>query len=109
MILISTVKDRIGFGWDNMYIEIGIIGLQTVVICGLMILLHRGISRSLFTGLIDLDNKIANAIQQLIEGNIELPEPPNPVQQMLVELFMSNMKKNEPNVELLRNEDGKFK
>jgi len=92
-----------------MYIEILIIALQTVVICTLMIILHRGISRAILTGLIDLDNKIATAIQQIIEGNIELPDPPNPIQQLIFEYFKNNMTPKAPNVDLVRGEDGKFK
>ena len=92
-----------------MYLEIALISLQTVLLTTLIILLHRGMSRTILTALIQLDNKIAEAIQKVISGNIDLPEPPNPIQQMLVEVFMNNMKKKEPNVELVRGNDGKFK
>jgi len=92
-----------------MYLEIALISLQTVLLTTLIILLHRGMTRTILTALIQLDNKIAEAIQKVISGNIDLPEPPNPIQQMLVEVFMNNMKKKEPNVELVRGNDGKFK
>ena len=92
-----------------MYLEILLISLQTLLLTGLMIFFARGISRTILTALLELDHKIAEAIQSLVSGNIDLPEPPNPIQQMLVEVFMNNMKKKEPNVELVRGNDGKFK
>jgi len=66
-------------------------------------------ARTILTALLELDHKIASAIQKIMEGNIELPDPPNPIQQMIVELMMNNMKKKEPNIELVRGDDGKFK
>ena len=92
-----------------MYLEIALISLQTLLLTTLIILLHRGMSRTILTALIELDHKIAEAIKKVISGDVDLPEPPNPIQQMLVEVFMNNMKKKEPNVELVRGEDGKFK
>ena len=105
----STVKDWWGVRWDTMYIEIALISLQTLLLTTLIILLHRGMSRTILTALIQLDNKIAEAIQQVVSGNIELAEPPNPLQALLVEAFKNNMIKKNPNVELVRGEDGKFK
>lgn len=107
--MISTVKDWLRFGWDTMYIEIAIIGLQTLVLTGIMIFLCRGIARTVLTALLELDHKIAEAIKQLMEGGIELPDPPNPIQQMLFEVVKNNMMKKDPNIELVRGEDGKFK
>lgn len=92
-----------------MYIEIALISLQTVLLTILIILLHRGMARTILTALVELDHKIADAIQKVISGDVNLPDPPNPIQQMLVEVFMNNMKKKEPNVQLVRGEDGKFK
>jgi len=92
-----------------MYIEIALISLQTLLLTTLIILLHRGMARTILTALIELDGKIAEAIQKVISGDVNLPDPPNPIQQMLVEVFMNNIKKKEPNVELVRGEDGKFK
>ena len=66
-------------------------------------------ARTLLTALLELDHKIAEAIQQVISGSIELPEPINPFQSMLMEIVKNNMTKNEPNIELVRGEDGKFK
>ena len=105
----STVKDWLGVGWDNMYIEIVIIGLQTLVLTGVMIFLCRGIARTILTALLELDRKIAEAIQQVVSSGFESPEPPNPIQQMLFEVIKNNMAKKEPNLELVRGEDGKFK
>jgi len=92
-----------------MYLEIALIGLQTLVLTIIMIFLARAMARTLLTALLELDHKIAEAIQQVVSGNIELPEAPNPIQSLLVEAFKNNMMKNNPNVELVRGEDGKFK
>ena len=92
-----------------MYIEIGIIVLQTLLLTGIMIFLSRGLARTILTGLLELDKKIAEAIQQVIGGNFEAPDPPNPIQQMLFEVIKNNMTKKDPNIELVRGEDGKFK
>ena len=37
-------------------------------------------------GLLELDNKLANAIQGLIGGELNLPDPINPMQQMIMNL-----------------------
>jgi uncharacterized membrane protein len=66
-------------------------------------------ARTILTALLELDHKIAEAIQQVVSGGFESPEPPNPIQQMLFEVIKNNMAKKEPNVELVRGEDGKFK
>jgi hypothetical protein len=92
-----------------MYIEIALITLQTLVLTIIMIFFARGMARTILTALLELDHKIAEAIQQVIGGNFEAPEPPNPIQQMLFEVIKNNMTKKEPNVELIRGEDGKFK
>ena len=91
-----------------MYIEIAIIGLQTLVLTGIMIFLARGMARTILTALLELDHKIAEAIKQVVSGGFEAPEPPNPIQQMLFEVIKNNMAKKEPNLELVRGEDGKF-
>jgi len=95
--------------WATMYLEIALIGLQTLVLTIIMIFFARGMARTILTALLELDHKIASAIQKIMEGNIELPDPPNPIQQMIVELMMNNMKKKEPNIQLVRGDDGKFK
>jgi len=92
-----------------MYLEIALIGLQTLVLTIIMIFLARGMARTLLTALLELDHKIAEAIQQVVSGNIELPDPINPFQSMLMEIVKNNMTKNAPNIELVRGEDGKFK
>ena len=58
---------------------------------------------------IALDKQISEAIKTLIEGEINLPDPPNPLQQILMEVVMKNLQKDEPNIELVRGQDGKFK
>tara|TARA_Y100000296_G_C5108218_1_gene223714 strand:- start:244 stop:525 length:282 start_codon:yes stop_codon:yes gene_type:complete len=91
------------------YLEIAIIGLQTVVLTIIMIFFFRGLSRTLLESFIALDKQISEAIKTLIEGEINLPDPPNPLQQILMEVVMKNLQKDEPNIELVRGQDGKFK
>jgi len=93
----------------HMYIEIGLIALQTLILTIIFLFLSKGIAQTILTGLIELDNKIATAIQQVVEGNFNLPEPPNPIQALIVEAFKNNLGKKETNIELLRDKDGKFK
>jgi len=59
-------------------------------------------------GLLDLDNKIAGAIQNLVSGELNLPEPINPMQQMIMSLIQQKMQT--PNEETpIRDISGKFK
>ena len=74
-----------------------------------MIFFFRGLSRTLLESFIALDKQISEAIKTLIEGEINLPDPPNPLQQILMEVVMKNLQKDEPNIELVRGQDGKFK
>ena len=105
----STVKDWLGLRLATMYLEIAIIGLQTLVLTIIMIFLARGLARTLLTALLELDHKIAEAIQQVVSGNIDLPEPINPFQSMLMEIVKNNMTAKAPKIELVRGEDRKFK
>jgi len=90
---------------------IGIIALTTLLNALLLILLHRGMARALQDGLLALDYKIANAISKIAEeimsGEINVPEI-NPVQAMLFDLFKNAMEQKKPNIELLRDNEGKF-
>jgi len=59
---------------------------------------------------LELDNSLANAIQEVISG---LPigdfEPPNPIQQMIAQILQDRMKPQAIQVkEVTRAEDGKF-
>jgi len=92
-----------------MYTEIIIIGLQTLVLTIIMIFFFRGLARTILESFVALDHQISEAIKTLVEGEINLPEAPNPLQQILMEVVMKNLQKNEPNIELVRGQDGKFK
>ena len=91
------------------YIEMAIMGLQTLVLTIIMIFFFRGLSRTLLESFIALDHQISEAIKTLVEGEINLPEAPNPLQSILMDVVMKNLQKNEPNIELVRDKDGKFK
>ena len=71
--------------------------------------MFRGMARTILESFIALDQQISEAIKTLVEGEINLPDPPNPLQQILMEVVMKNLQKNEPNIELVRGQDGKFK
>jgi len=92
-----------------MYTEIAIIGLQTLVLTIIMIFMFRGMARTILESFVALDHQISEAIKTLVESEINLPEAPNPLQQILMEVVMKNLQKNEPNIELVRGQDGKFK
>ena len=98
----------LGSGLGYMYTELALIGLQTLLLTIIMIFFARGLTRTILTALLELDSKIATAIQQIVEGNIEIPDAPNPFQQLLMQVVMKNMG-SEPNIELVRDTDGKFK
>jgi len=71
--------------------------------------MFRGMARTILESFIALDKQISEAIKTLVQGEISLPDPPNPLQQILMEVVMKNLQKNEPNIELVRDNDGKFK
>jgi len=88
---------------------IAIIGILLLINTILIIILHRGLIQELNRGLANLDSGIAQAIQSIIEENIgsvtsEVP----PAQAMIMEFLKSHMSK-QPNMDLLRNDEGKFK
>jgi len=94
--------------WGVSQLIIGIIALQTLLLCLFVIFLHRGMITVLQRGLLDLDNKIAAAIQNLMSGELNLPEPINPMQQMIMSLIQQKMQA--PNEEVpIRDISGKFK
>ena len=87
---------------------IAIIALQTLCICLFLIFLHRGLITVLQRGLLDLDNKIAAAIQNLMSGEFNLPEPINPMQQMIMSLIQQKMQPTNEEIPI-RDIAGKFK
>ena len=103
------IKDFLGFGSGVSQLIITIIALQTLCICLFLIFLHRGMITVLQSGLLDLDNKIATAIQNLMSGELNLPEPINPMQQMIMSLIQQKM--SSPGIEKIPIKDieGKFK
>ena len=86
-----------------LYIEIAIIALIILVQTFLIIILHKGMITEIQKGLFDLDAKLATAVQNLISGNIDLPDPINPMQQMIMQINPL------PGNEKIREVDGKFK
>tara|TARA_R110000803_G_scaffold111796_2_gene180252 strand:+ start:908 stop:1207 length:300 start_codon:yes stop_codon:yes gene_type:complete len=88
---------------------IGIIAVQTLCICLFLIFLHRGMITVIQGGLLELDNKLANAIQGLIGGELNLPDPVNPMQQMIMNLIAQKMKPIPDQEILIKDAQGKFK
>jgi|TARA_R110000744_G_scaffold262924_4_gene377436 hypothetical protein len=91
-----------------LYIEIAIIALIILVQTFLIIILHKGMITEIQKGLFDLDAKLATAVQNLISGNIDLPDPINPMQQMIMQIIQSKINPD-PGNEKIREVDGKFK
>ena len=60
-------------------------------------------------GLLELDNKIASAIQGLIGGDLNLPDPINPMQQMIMNLIAQKMQPIQDQEILIKDAQGKFK
>jgi|TARA_R110000822_G_scaffold81551_1_gene193579 hypothetical protein len=105
---LRTIKDFLGFGWGVSQLIIGIIALQTLLLCLFVIFLHRGMITVLQRGLLDLDNKIAAAIQNLMSGELNLPEPINPMQQMIMSIIQQKMQPTNEETPI-RDISGKFK
>tara|TARA_R110000824_G_scaffold28501_2_gene95700 strand:- start:672 stop:881 length:210 start_codon:yes stop_codon:yes gene_type:complete len=61
------------------------------------------------SGLLELDNKLASAIQNLISGEINLPDAPNPMQALIMELVKQKMQIKPVQEVLIKGNDGKFK
>ena len=91
-----------------LYIEIAIIALIILVQTFLIIILHKGMITEIQRGLFDLDTKLATAVQNLISGNIDLPDPINPMQQMIMQMIQSKINPVSE-TEKIREVDGKFK
>ena len=103
------IKDFLGFGLGVSQLIIGIIALQTLCICLFLIFLHRGMISVIQSGLLELDNKLASAIQNLISGEINLPDAPNPMQALIMELVKQKMQIKPVQEVLIKGNDGKFK
>jgi hypothetical protein len=74
--------------------------------------LIKTLGSALSNMIIDLKKEMSDAIVSIVEGAqlINMPDV-NPLQMMVMELIKKNMNKDEkvPNLELLRDDDGKFK
>ena len=107
------IKDFLRLGLGVSYLIIAIIALQTVSICLFLIFLHRGMLTVLERGLLELDNKIAGAIQSLVSGEIDLPDPINPLQQIIMNMIQEKMRlpgtKSQENNIPIKDIKGKFK
>ena len=105
------LKVRIRVRLGMLYYEMLIIALLTLVQTLFIIFLHRGMITVLQGGLLELDQKIALAIQNVLSGEITLPEPANPIQQFFMQMVTERMQSAQktPDLSILRDENGKFK
>ena len=103
------IKDFLGLGLGVSYLIIGIIALQTLCICLFLVMLHRGMITVLQGGLLELDNKIASAIQSLMGGELNLPDPINPLQQIIMNMIQEKMKPIPDQEIMIKDAKGKFK
>jgi len=69
-------------------------------------------SKSMLKGLLgrvnQLDSTIAEAIQAVLSGGIQPTEQVNPLQLMLFDIIKENFSKKNPDLNLLRDNEGKF-
>jgi len=106
----------IGSGWGMNYLDILII-LLLIVGIGLQVLLPRTIGQIVTAGVNHLDSTLAEALKttmselpnQLQNAAIDLPEPPNPIQAIIMQAIQSKLGGQTGDaVELLRDNAGKF-
>ena len=66
----------------------------------------RQISFAIARAVEDLDGRIAKAIQELMAGNFDLPEPVNPIQAAIAQMLTNNLKTGV--IDIKRSPDGTF-
>jgi len=107
---------RLGSGWGMNYTDIVIILLLIVGIC-LQIVLSRTIGKIVTAGINHLDSTLAEALKktmselpnQLQNIAIDLPEPPNPIQALIMQVVQSKLGDQPGEVkQILRDNAGKF-
>ena len=87
--------------------------IATIALFGILNMLTiwfftRAMLKGLLIRVNQLDSTIAEAIQSVLGSGISETEPINPVQLMLMELFKQHMQPKEPNLDLLKDNQGKF-
>ena len=69
-------------------------------------------TKAMLSGLLNrvnqLDNTIAEAIQSVLGSGISESEQINPIQMMLFDLIKQNMQPKNPDLNLLKDDKGKF-
>lgn len=96
------------FGWGVSYIVIATIALFGILNMITVWFFTRAMLRGLLNRVNKLDNTLAEAIQSVVGSGLSETEPINPVQLMLMELFKQHMQPKEPNLDLLKDNQGKF-
>ena len=71
-------------------------------------LVNRALLKGLFNRVNQLDSTIAEAIQTVLGSGIKETEQVNPIQLMLFDLIKQNMQPKTPDLNLLKDEKGKF-
>ena len=97
------------FGLGMAYIEISIIAVLIALQTVLIIILHRGMVRAVAIGLKNLDSSIATAIQKVLSGDLPEIEQVNPVQALIMNFVQEKMKNSGPNLDIIRDENGRIK
>ena len=107
---------RLRAGWGMNIVDIVII-LLLIVGIALQIVLSRTIGQIVTGGVNHLDANLAEALKktmselpnQLQTLAIDLPEPPNPIQGLIMQVIQAKMgPKLESSAEILRDDAGKF-
>tara|TARA_R110002020_G_C16309449_1_gene773690 strand:+ start:191 stop:505 length:315 start_codon:yes stop_codon:yes gene_type:complete len=102
------VKDLLKFGLGVSYIIIATIALFGILNMVTIWFFTRSMLRGLLNRVNQLDSTLAEAIQTVVGNGLGEVEPVNPVQLMLMELFKQHMQPKTPNLELLKDDKGKF-
>jgi len=66
----------------------------------------RQLSFALADAVEDLDGRIAKAIGAVLSGEMQLPEPINPIQAAIAQMLTANLNKGP--IDIARNADGTF-
>ena len=87
--------------------------IATIALFGVLNILSiwfftKAMLKGLLNRVNQLDSTIAEAIQSVLSGGIQETEQVNPIQLLLFDLIKQNIKPKTPNIDLLKDDSGKF-
>ena len=108
MCLLGILKDIISLVCGVSYIVIASIALSTVLNIVSIWFFTRAMLNGLLLRVNQLDSTIAEAIKAVMGEGIQQAVEVNPIQLMIMDLIKSNMTPKVPDLDKLRNSEGKF-